>query len=138
MISGLTVCKRQYLGRNAAKCCHCLPKSIESQVHVARRTLLCVGTVGIALPVLGNITFAAQNDLASPPQTAARLPIEEVKDRLIVCFVEGQYYVSGALDFGIFADDCLFTDPTVRVQGKLFHHLFPKHLRLSMAWIINK
>lgn len=36
------------------------------------------------------------------------------------CFAlqEGQYYVSGRLDRGIFEPDCVFIDPTVRVQGK--------------------
>lgn len=55
--------------------------------------------------------------LQSAVAHAGALRIEEVQDRLIHCFQQDQYYVSGKLDAGIFADDCLFTDPTVRTRG---------------------
>lgn len=45
------------------------------------------------------------------------ISIEEVKKRLDKNFQEDQYYVSGKLDPTIFADNCVFTDPTVVSKG---------------------
>lgn len=47
----------------------------------------------------------------------SKLQVQEVVDRLRKCFEEGQYYVSGNLDRGIFEPDCVFTDPTINVKG---------------------
>lgn len=59
--------------------------------------------------------------LLAPTQAAwageGRLSIDEVESRLKRCFEEGQYYVSGKLDRGIFEPDCFFKDPTVSVKG---------------------
>lgn len=53
----------------------------------------------------------------SEASAAPALTVDEVQTRLIKCFEEGQYYVSGKLDRGIFEPDCVFTDPTINVKG---------------------
>lgn len=68
----------------------------------------------------GVITSIALPALLAPARHAraeGQLSIDEVESRLRTCFEEGQYYVSGKLDRGIFEPDCLFTDPTIRVKG---------------------
>ena len=55
--------------------------------------------------------------LAEPAAATEALSIQEVERRLKVCFEAGQYYVSGNLDRGIFTENCVFTDPTIKVTG---------------------
>jgi hypothetical protein len=71
------------------------------------------------LALLTAISILCISDLKAFASDRERIPLEEVKERLEKCFEEGQYYVSGALDRGIFAEDCVFTDPTIKVAGTL-------------------
>lgn len=45
------------------------------------------------------------------------LSISQLRDIVEEDFVTGQYYVTGKLTKSIYADDCVFTDPTVNVKG---------------------
>lgn len=65
------------------------------------------------------VAVAFTSPCTLPAQAAEdRVSIAEVKDRLETCFVDGQYYVSGKLDRGIFDPNCQFTDPTIKVKGE--------------------
>ena len=78
----------------------------ELKAHALPRRQAVLGTIlaWAALPTL-------------PASAIERLGIEEVQARLIKCFEDDQYYVSGMLDRGIFEDGCVFTDPTINVAG---------------------
>jgi hypothetical protein len=80
-----------------------------AHIPLNRRVLL---TTSLFLPVL-----------AFPPNSAtaaSRLTIEEVESRLKRCFEDNEYYVSGNLDREIFDENCVFTDPTIRVKGVIW------------------
>lgn len=90
-------------------CCHALrdeAQSIEPDALSRRKAVL-----GAVLPCAALIQPKASAALA--------VRIEEVQSRLIKCFEQDQYYVSGKLDRGIFEDGCVFTDPTINVTGAL-------------------
>ena len=61
------------------------------------------------------------------------ISIEEVKKRLDKNFQEDQYYVSGKLDPDIFADSCVFTDPTVVSRGALRATVLPSDLSVAQT-----
>jgi hypothetical protein len=64
----------------------------------------------------------------------APLTIEEVQARLRNCFEVDQYYVTGKIDRGIFADDCVFIDPTIKVTGvTLIRHNFKCVMTFDMT-----
>lgn len=52
---------------------------------------------------------------AAPPPKLTGLSPEQLADRIRDDFVRKQYYVTGDLSSELFADDCLFTDPTIKV-----------------------
>lgn len=63
---------------------------------------------------------ASDINAASPPKLTGLSP-EELADRIRDDFVRKQYYVTGNLSSELFADDCLFTDPTIKVTGWKFY-----------------
>jgi hypothetical protein len=65
---------------------------------------------------VANLSWAA---VATNEAAASPLEIDEVQRRLIKCFEEEQYYVSGQLDRDIFEPPCVCTDPTIIVTGML-------------------
>lgn len=46
---------------------------------------------------------------------------QQLAERIRDDFVRKQYYVTGNLSSELFADDCLFTDPTIKVTGWKFY-----------------
>jgi hypothetical protein len=69
-----------------------------------------------AVLAVANLSWAA---VATHEASASPIGIDEVQRRLIKCFEEEQYYVSGKLDRDIFEPSCVFTDPTINVTGIL-------------------
>lgn len=65
-------------------------------------------------------TEASAASVASPPKLTGLSP-EQLADRIRDDFVRKQYYVTGNLSSELFADDCLFTDPTIKVSGWKFY-----------------
>ena len=61
-----------------------------------------------------------------------KLSIQEVERRLKRNFEVDQYYVSGNVDASIFADDCVFTDPTIKSVGA-FHGQQSAHMHALSA-----
>jgi hypothetical protein len=76
----------------------------------------CALTSRRALGLAALVAFTTPLKLPAQAQEE-RIEVSEVKKRLERCFVDGQYYVSGNLDRGIFDPDCQFADPTIRVKG---------------------
>lgn len=54
---------------------------------------------------------------ATATEKKVDLPIEELKSIIVRDFQDNQYYITGKLSPEVFEDDCVFTDPTTRVQG---------------------
>ena len=61
-----------------------------------------------------------------------KLSIQEVEWRLKRNFEVDQYYVSGNVDASLFADDCVFTDPTIKSVGA-FHGQQSAHMHALSA-----
>lgn len=55
--------------------------------------------------------------LAQAAEKKVNLPIDDLKSIIVRDFQENQYYITGKLSPEVFEDDCVFTDPTTRVQG---------------------
>ena len=75
----------------------------------------CNATARRAMLAAPLLAWALQAGIAKA--AGSNLSIEEVERRLKKNFQEDQYYVSGKLDSTIFADGCVFTDPTVVSRG---------------------
>lgn len=98
-------------------CHHKPPQSLDAidarQPQASQHVLSSRRAVGLTALI------ALTAPLCLPAQAQdGRIGIADVKKRLENCFVDGQYYVSGQLDRGIFDPGCQFTDPTIRVKGK--------------------
>jgi hypothetical protein len=100
----------EYVAQEHDKCL----QSADCHSRQGRRALL-------ALPVALISTAALQ--AAAAGSAPAKLSVDEVKKRLERCFEDDQYYVSGKLDRGIFAEDCVFRDPTVKLKGASAAHM---------------
>ena len=106
------------------QCSHCFQlhgmflafvKALVRCREVSRRTALL--TQAAAASMLLQAKLAAAADAAK--QT--NLPIEQLKDIIAHDFQTGQYYITGNLTQSVFADDCVFQDPTTRVHGPEYY-----------------
>ncbi|KAK9795965.1 hypothetical protein WJX73_009539 [Symbiochloris irregularis] len=84
----------------------------DSSVILTKRRFL-QGLTAAAVTAEGWAAHAAQQK----PDKLKNLPIDQLTARLKKALVQDNYYVSGKVPREIFADDCVFSDPTQRTPG---------------------
>jgi len=104
------------------------PKEPAEYSPLARRQILAAAAM-LAVPLLPTLPAAAgaadspsnRAGAEAPPPKLTGLSPQQLADRIRDDFVNKQYYVTGNVSSEIFADDCLFTDPTIKVTGWKFY-----------------
>lgn len=97
-----------------------------------RQLLAALGAISLCTQSSMHVSAAdaatassTQSDTSTSASSAASkltgLSPQQLAERIRDDFVRKQYYVTGNLSSELFADDCLFTDPTIKVTGWKFY-----------------
>jgi hypothetical protein len=110
--SALAAHRRPHLPEAAARTTEASSTPYQQQALAA-----AAAATAVALLAASGAPTPALAAAASATSTITDPAVERAAASIADAFEEKQYYVTGALPPGLFADDCVFVDPTTRVQG---------------------
>jgi hypothetical protein len=118
--SPFRVCDGRGHLRSRSVKCHLKEQSTSNDINrtsIHRRELIVstgiLAGLNVVLPIIPLHAVAAEKK--------ENMPIDELKNLIVKDFQENQYYITGKLTPEVFEDDCIFTDPTTRVQGTEYY-----------------